>query len=553
MAVGCGRKYRMMAISSLIGGALVHLTLGTIYTYSNMAPYIISYIRNRSHPTNLRGVDAPWVFASAAVGQSLSMYFGGMLAQKLSVRLSTALGCSALVSGVMLSYLTIKVSYWVFLVTYGVMYGVGAGLAYIGPLYSVIRWFPSHKGLVNGIIVAGYGGGALVFNFVQTQYLNPHNYSPTQVCHDHSHERYFDNESLLNRVPSSFLFLGGIYFIIQFVGCLMIFEPRKSSGNRRCAICCDGSVDPETDVLISPTTKDMMVSPYNGYSSIPIDASYNSGNSNASYLDSMAGYHQALIPSNHKPTIVGGKTPQYLLVNDSYEQKKAREETLRSEHVIPDGHYTQETPLSEQGQMEPVSMRPIELLRDINFYLLWLMFLLNTEAVIFVTSVNKFFGETFVSSDRLLTTVASVASGFNAGGRIFWGVISDKGSFKLALVIMTCLTTVFLSTFYLTKMADSSALYFIWTCMVFMCLGGSYSIFPTAVCQLFGPRHMAANYGMLFTAHAVSAITGALLSTSFSDSVGWRGSFLTIACFSGMGFLLSLVVRERKILRLVHQ
>ena len=82
-----------MAISSLIGGVLVHITLGTIYTYSNMAPYIISYIRNHSHPVHLRGVDAPWVFSSAAVGQSLSMYFGGLLAHKLSVRFATA-GCS---------------------------------------------------------------------------------------------------------------------------------------------------------------------------------------------------------------------------------------------------------------------------------------------------------------------------------------------------------------------------------------------------------------------------------------------------------------------------
>ena len=86
-----------------------------------------------------------------------------------------------------------------------------------------------------------------------------------------------------------------------------------------------------------------------------------------------------------------------------------------------------------------------------------------------------------------------------------------------------------------------------------MCLGGNYSVCPTTMCQLFGLRHMATNYGMLFTAHAISAITGALLSTSFSESIGWQGSFLTIACFSGIGFLLSLVIRERKILRVVHQ
>ena len=115
-----------------------------------------------------------------------------------------------------------------------------------------------------------------------------------------------------------------------------MLEPPKSSGNRRCAaaVCCDGSVDPAADALLSPTTKDAMVSPYNGYSPIPIDVSYNSANSNASFLDSVTGYHQVLIPL-HKRPIRGGKSPQYLLVNDSY-QKKAREETLCSEHVTPD-------------------------------------------------------------------------------------------------------------------------------------------------------------------------------------------------------------------------
>ena len=96
-------------------------------------------------------------------------------------------------------------------------------------------------------------------------------------------------------------------------------------------------MDPAADALLSPTTKDAMVSPYNGYSPIPTDISYNNANSNASFLDSVTGYHQVLIPL-HKQPIRGGNSPQYLLVrsNDSYDQKKAREETLCSDHVTPD-------------------------------------------------------------------------------------------------------------------------------------------------------------------------------------------------------------------------
>lgn len=42
----------------------------------------------------------------------------------------------------------------------GLVAGIGAGIAYIVPLSTCIKWFPRHKGVVTGIAVAGFGGGA---------------------------------------------------------------------------------------------------------------------------------------------------------------------------------------------------------------------------------------------------------------------------------------------------------------------------------------------------------------------------------------------------------
>lgn len=42
----------------------------------------------------------------------------------------------------------------------GVLAGIGAGFAYIVPIATCIRWFPDRQGLVTGIAVAGFGGGA---------------------------------------------------------------------------------------------------------------------------------------------------------------------------------------------------------------------------------------------------------------------------------------------------------------------------------------------------------------------------------------------------------
>ena len=44
----------------------------------------------------------------------------------------------------------------------GVLGGLGVGLAYIVPIATGMLWFPRNKGLVTGVAVAGFGGGAAI-------------------------------------------------------------------------------------------------------------------------------------------------------------------------------------------------------------------------------------------------------------------------------------------------------------------------------------------------------------------------------------------------------
>jgi OFA family oxalate/formate antiporter-like MFS transporter len=46
--------------------------------------------------------------------------------------------------------------------SYGVIAGSGMGLGYIVPIAVLQRWFPDHRGLINGIAVSGIPAGALV-------------------------------------------------------------------------------------------------------------------------------------------------------------------------------------------------------------------------------------------------------------------------------------------------------------------------------------------------------------------------------------------------------
>ena len=104
--------------------------------------------------------------------------------------------------------------------TYGLMFGVGIALAYAPPMGVAMAWYPRKKGLVNGIIVGGFGMGAFIFNTVQTTYLNPLNLSPRE-------DGYFsaDQTDILDRVPSVFLLLGSIYTVMQLLAVLLISSP----------------------------------------------------------------------------------------------------------------------------------------------------------------------------------------------------------------------------------------------------------------------------------------------------------------------------------------
>jgi MFS transporter, OFA family, oxalate/formate antiporter len=52
---------------------------------------------------------------------------------------------------------------WLYL-TYGLIGGIGAGMAYIAPLAVVSKWFPERRGLAGGLVVGSFGLGAFIYN-----------------------------------------------------------------------------------------------------------------------------------------------------------------------------------------------------------------------------------------------------------------------------------------------------------------------------------------------------------------------------------------------------
>ncbi|XP_035680848.1 oxalate:formate antiporter-like isoform X2 [Branchiostoma floridae] len=226
MAVSMGKYRGWIAV---LGGVLVHLTLGTIYTSANMNPYLTSYIRERSSPSDLTYKVSVWLFSLQIAGLGLSMFVGGYISRRIGPRWTPLLGGWLMSAGVALTYFTVRHSFYAILATYGLMFGLGIGIAYTAPLACAMKWMPERKGLVKGLVLAGLGGGSFIFDQVQTAYLNPNNLSPDVEDPEDPSSKYFDNKEILDKVPVCFLMLGGTYAAIQLLGALMIADPPEKA------------------------------------------------------------------------------------------------------------------------------------------------------------------------------------------------------------------------------------------------------------------------------------------------------------------------------------
>src|SRR6185312_10016009 len=85
---------------------------------------------------------------------------GGRIQDRYGPRLGATLGGLSLAGGCILAGL--MRSYAGLLLGFGVLGGIGMGLGYAAATPAAVRWFgPHRRGLVVGLVVAGYGGAAI--------------------------------------------------------------------------------------------------------------------------------------------------------------------------------------------------------------------------------------------------------------------------------------------------------------------------------------------------------------------------------------------------------
>ena len=178
----------------VIPSLLIHGSIGTIYCWSLLAAEI----------EKIMGDSCTWAFSLAIFFLGISAAFSGPIVGN-NIKKSILISTVFFSAGMILSGVACSIgSLWLFLLSYGVLMGIGIGVGYITPIKTLLQWFGNQKGLAAGIVVMGFGLAAFFASPGFNYFL-----------------LHFD-------IVTLFIFHGILYTIVMLIGCKYLEKPKES-------------------------------------------------------------------------------------------------------------------------------------------------------------------------------------------------------------------------------------------------------------------------------------------------------------------------------------
>ncbi|MGH3973367.1 MAG: OFA family MFS transporter [Pseudonocardiaceae bacterium] len=134
----------------------IHLAIGQAYAWSVFKKPLETSL-------GISGVASALPFTLGIVMLGLSAALFGTKVDSKGPRWAMFISMCCFCSGFLLSAVGVSIGqYWLVVVGYGFVGGIGLGIGYISPVSTLIKWFPDRPGLATGIAIMGFGGAALI-------------------------------------------------------------------------------------------------------------------------------------------------------------------------------------------------------------------------------------------------------------------------------------------------------------------------------------------------------------------------------------------------------
>lgn len=210
--------------------------------------------------------------------------------------------------------------------------------------------------------------------------------------------------------------------------------------------------------------------------------------------------------------------------------------------------YMADVRAAEEARMATVrSYTPREMLKTPVFWLLFaMMTMVATGGLMVISQIGAFAKDFGITKDvmvfgmaalPLALTVDRIANGLT---RPFFGWVSDHLGRENTMVVAFTLEG--LSILLLLHYGNDPLMFVLLTGVVFFGWGEIYSLFPSLLGDLFGPRWAANNFGFLLMATAVGSILGGPLAAYlYEQTHSWPLVFVSVSVMDFLTAALALL------------
>jgi len=209
---------------------------------------------------------------------------------------------------------------------------------------------------------------------------------------------------------------------------------------------------------------------------------------------------------------------------------------------IPPGHTP--TVVVPGGKKE--EFLPREMLKTIQFYMLWFMYACGAGAgLMIISKLAAIAGQEKIGIQLGFVLVAVLAVG-NGGGRIVAGILSDKIGRKATMLICFISQAIFI--FLLSFASKENALGSVVVMALISALiganyGANLSLFPSITKDYYGVKNFGMNYGLVFTAWGVGGfmlakLAGAMYVKYQTFNIAYYGASALLILAAAMVFFV---------------
>ena len=187
----------------------IHLCIGQAYAFSVFSlPLSKAIGLSSAAPDDWKVSTIGWVFSTAIVFLGLSAALFGSWLERVGPRAAMFVSAICFCSGLALGAAGVALhEFWLLIIGYGVIGGIGLGIGYISPVSTLIKWFPDRPGMATGLAIMGFGGGAIIASPLSVR-LMAHYRTPAS-----------------NGIAATFLTLAVTYLCVMLFGVFTVRVP----------------------------------------------------------------------------------------------------------------------------------------------------------------------------------------------------------------------------------------------------------------------------------------------------------------------------------------